>query len=150
MSDEPRIHLLELTPDKVRRYWSKLEPEIARACAYASGLYSPKTVFDKALAGEFQVWAAFTDNGLKAVGVTCLSKYPTGSLVAELLLVAGTDRRSWLLFDADLAAWAVAKGCDRLRCTGRKGWARSLPDSWRPTATIFEREIAPNLAEHAA
>ena len=146
-----RIHLVELPPAKVTAYWPKLEPEIVIACSYSDGLYSPSTVKAKALEGKFQIWAAFTDEPreLKAVGVTCISKYPTGHTVGELLLVAGVDRHSWLIFDEDLAEWARQRGCDRLRCIGRRGWAKTLPRTWSVAATMYDRDLYPR-AEAAA
>lgn len=138
------------------RIWDRLAPSIEKACAYADGCYTPDSVYKAATqpvgdAPLFQVWAAFDDKHVLAVAVTCISQFPGGAKLAELLLVGGMDRHSWLHFDEPLAQWAANEGCDRLRATGRRGWARSLGHEWAQKAVVYERPVpAPERADEEA
>ena len=40
----------------------------------------------------------------------------------------------------EIEAWAKSHGCQRVFFTGRKGWAKKLPD-YSPIATVFEKVI---------
>lgn len=131
--------------------------KLRAACEFSGGRFMAEYVL-AACAGQDPGWSAqlwvagHFGHGVKptleAVAVTCISNYPTGLRVLEVVLVAG-ENRAWLQFEDEFIAWAREQGCQRIQQIGRRGWARTLSDAWKQSAVMFERDIEPLSAEVA-
>lgn len=123
--------------------WPQIAAMLARSCARTGGRYTPETLLEQYAAGEVQLWIGYgPDFVLRAVGVTTLSRFPSGMLVAEVLLGSGRKLGKAALrgFMAAIEDWARANGAERLVVTGRQGWARLL-DGFAPVAVVSERAL---------
>jgi hypothetical protein len=128
-------------PEYVPALWEVLHPLLQRACDFSGGRFTPESVAHQILNRSFDLWGVARPSGqIIAVAVTCVSDYPTGLRVMEVLLVSGQDRQSWLHFQGPLREQAARWGCQKMQMVGRKGWAKSLPD-WNQAAVMFEIEV---------
>jgi hypothetical protein len=124
--------------------WPVLEPLLEKACAYSEGRFTPESVGLAVTQGEFDLWGAMRDGAWLAIAVTCVSDYPSGLRVMEVLLVSGEDRQSWLHFEKPLRTQARKWNCHKMQMVGRRGWGKSLPD-WRAVATMYEVDVSDGL-----
>lgn len=120
--------------------WPVLEPLLEKACAFSDGRFTPASVALAVTEGQFDLWGVIRDGEWQAIAATCVSDYPSGMRVMEVLLVSGEDRQSWLHFEKPLRGQAARWGCHKMQMVGRRGWAKSLPD-WRPVATMYEVDV---------
>lgn len=66
--------------------------------------------------------------------------------VCQIVYCAGEDMEVWLVPVVDqLKKWAGSLGCDALRISGRRGWARVLPE-FKETCTTLETDTCHRLS----
>jgi hypothetical protein len=102
-------------------------PDAIRALAPAielGGEYTHQAVHDALRDGSMVLWAC-----ADAYSVTSWAQFPRGR-TAYVKWVAGENTPAWLA-DANRAwnQWALDMGCTQIRMSGRKGWARLIPDA---------------------
>lgn len=110
-----------------------LKPAIAWA-----GETTEEEVAAALASGMAQLWIA-EDETVRCAVVTCLSRTTRG-LVCEIWLTGGGDHREWLHFIERIEEAARGRGCVAIELTGRKGWARLLPQ-YRQKAVVLERKL---------
>lgn len=148
-------HVLEqVRPEYVPAVWGAVPDLIRKACEFSGGRFEPGAVLD-ACSGKnakmnWQMWLVFDPGAskedfgerVKAVAVTSLSRYPTGLLVGEVILIAGRGQTSeWVHYVDALKEWARQNGADRLQFVGRRGFQRVLGPEWRQAAAMYEFEL---------
>ncbi len=152
--DQRTFDFAVVPPEMVLRLPSPAAQDVfallTEACGYSDGRYEPVTTL-RACAGQIegyaeQLWIAGYRGGAEppsaeSIAVTTIRIYPTGLRVLELLAVAGKTSRAWLHFADGLADFAAKNGCHRVQMLGRKSWMRTLDESWRATAQLFERDV---------
>jgi len=92
--------------------------------------------------GSMQAWHV----EWKAIIVTTIQPFganpaqPT-KRVCQIVYCAGTGMDEWLgPVVAHFKEWSKAMGCQVLRISGRRGWARVLPD-FKETCTTLEMDV---------
>jgi len=155
MTQTMERHVLEqVRPELVPAVWQKIPELVEKACEFSGGRFEPDAVL-AACSGQnpklnWQMWLVFDPKAsledfgerVKAFAVTSLSRYPTGLLVGEVILIAGRGHSSeWLHYVDNLKHWADANGADRLQFIGRRGFQRMLGPEWRQAATMYEFDL---------
>jgi hypothetical protein len=112
---------------------------IERALAHGDGNYALEDVLALVSSGEAQLWVSLDQDGIEAACVTTIVDYPRRK-ACLILFLGGTRLKHWLEFEAVIAAWAKAQGCDCLEGYGREGWTKVLKD-WRKTHVVIRKDI---------
>lgn len=142
MAGSADIRLRQIPKDMLAEFWPVILKHVETGCAYSGGRFTPDAILAAGTTGEMQVFLAVRgDTEIVGVGVTCLSHYPTGLKVCDVLIVGGATAGLWADMQHPLTRWAKGEGCERIQMVGRKGWGKALPD-WKVVATMYEREIA--------
>lgn len=106
----------------INEFWDGIENAILKGEQKAEFIkkYPLEFVKRQLLERNWQCWTTGT-----ALFLTCITVYPSGHKVFEVLLVTGTGMRNW-----NKEAWGVIKayaderGCDEINFMGRKGWLK--------------------------
>lgn len=156
----PRQLAFDLVPPEKLRENIALQrwvlPMVTRACEYSFGRFDPETVL-ASCAGLNPEWIAqlwitgYRGGGepptIEAAVVTCISTYPTGRKVMDIVLVGGAGAKDWMAFEDKLSEWAALQGCAEVQVIGRRGWERHLGSPWRESARIYTRLLKPAVQE---
>jgi hypothetical protein len=132
----------------IQKLWGHVRPLLKTATDKSSGRYEVDDILDELLSGESQLWVAFTmEREPKIIHAlnTRIIQYPRkrGLLV---MFSGGVDNRldDWLeMTNSKLLDFASQNGCELLELTGRRGWARKLPEvGWEEKYCFVEREVS--------
>jgi hypothetical protein len=135
--------LICVAPDLVGKAWPLAVDYLETAYATGLGdedLDTTKAELDKGLQ---LLWLVWDGHEVLAAATTKLVSTPSAKLCI-ITSCGGKQLSRWKYFIADLEQYARNEGCDKLRITGRKGWARILPEYRTPWVCIEKR-----LNEHA-
>jgi hypothetical protein len=152
---KPKIVVDQVKPEHLDQVWPHVTSLIERALEFNEGRFDLRYVYNSvALQTQtpWYLWVAFdrekAEQGeldAEAAIVTCLSDWPTGLRVAEILLAGGRDKvDTWLPHFDILRRWAIANKCDRLQIIGRSGWGKRLKAfgiESRSVVTMFEHDL---------
>jgi hypothetical protein len=89
--------------------------------------------------GEALLWIVWREPEVVATLITRV-RNTNKSKVCEVCAAGGKESRVWLHMMANIEKYARDMGCNRISVTGRKGWARLLPD-FREKLVIIEKEL---------
>lgn len=116
--------------------WGHFEPFVAKACAYSRGRYTPDWAIEAAYSENANIWAIL--DGASPVGavVTTLQRYPTGLIVAQVMLTGGAGmlrgakraKADMDSFRVKLNAWAKQWGAQEIEWMGRENWSLFFDD----------------------
>lgn len=95
------------------------------------GLHDAETWVTRCIEGLAQLWR---HGSLWAI--TEVHEFATGR-ACHIVAMSGDFTQS--LMD-EIEDWAKQKGCKQMHFTGRKGWARRLPD-YKAIAIVMQKEI---------
>lgn len=130
-----------VAPVSLPLFWFDIEEWIRRALAKAKSDIALDDVHDCIERGDMQLWLA-NDEEVKGCCITEICESVRGRN-CNLVVVAGDDFDAWAHLENDVAAWAKARGCKRLKIEGREGWTRRLSGSgWKTTNVTLEKDIA--------
>lgn len=112
-----------------------IPPEVAAALAPAFdrfGLHDSQEWVDRCRADLAQLWRvgecwAITEAFTSRIGMVCHIVALAGQYTNEIV--------------TEIEQWAASKGCKKVLFTGRKGWARRMPD-YTQTSITMEKVIA--------
>jgi hypothetical protein len=128
-----------LNPADAAGVWEKVCPLLDPAIRRSGGLYEPDDVKALVTGGGWSLWLAGDDKAVCAAWTTVVKHFPRGK-VLEIPFAGGAGAEGW--YEQALAEtdkFAREMGCDRLRCAGRKGWARM---GYRTIGYVHERTLA--------
>lgn len=110
------------------------------AAVEATDLVAFAEIRDAVLAGRALMWLALDNNRLLAVATTELRR-TEHSLVCVITSCAGHlgDELHRLL--GGIEDFARAEGCNKVRLTGRRGWARKLKEHYVQKHVMLERQL---------
>ncbi len=95
---------------------------------------------DQVFAGHALLWLAWREPRIVAAVVTQI-RITENSRVCHICACGGENAGSWLHLVAAIEEYARAKGCNKIRALGRKGWLRKLPE-FRPTLVVIEKDLS--------
>lgn len=130
--------LIGVPTPSVPQYWARALPWIEGACR-RHGLMTPDYVRDRIDDREWQLWLAIEGEEVIAVLISEINTFPLG-WVCNFVIGTGKQRHKWEHFRHDLARWAKAQGCIRMRLEARPGWKRIFK-GYRSTHVILEMEL---------
>jgi hypothetical protein len=120
---------------------------LEKACSFSGGRFDVQTTL-RACAGEnpawhAQLWLAGYSGGaepptVEAAAVSQRTVWPTQLVTIEMILVGGRGAKDWMHFAPKLKQWAMHQDAAWVQMVGRRGWAKTLPDDWKPVAHIYE------------
>lgn len=117
--------------------WADVRELLIPALNYASEFTEAEVQADLA-SGQAQLWIG-RDEIVHCAVVTAISPRPGGK-VCEIWLMGGRDRHLWMHFLDVIEAAAKDAGCVAIELTGRRGWARLLPD-YRFKAVVLKKAL---------
>jgi hypothetical protein len=119
--------------------WGKIESFIEKAAKYTYGRFTTGNIYDLVIDGEYQLWVAFDDTGIKGAVVTNVVTYPQRKLLC-MQFCGGVNLKEWkepML--ALLRRFARDIGCDGIESTGRPGWTKIFQnDGCKATWVTYE------------
>jgi hypothetical protein len=147
MTDALRPLDLILIVPGLERLAALAEPWIRKACDYEAE-WSVEEIAAGIHEGRFQLWVAWqcADNAVGrpaaviGAGVTRISLNKRGERIGHDVIFASEDMGRVLPLLDRLEEFFREQGCVRMRISGRKGWARKLPD-YRLAAVVLERSL---------
>lgn len=130
-----------LSGDHAAIVWPKAEAMLRPSVARSSGLFTLEDVRERVTGNpDWRLWLLAEGDQLLGTWVTHLEYYPR-EVVPMVVFAGGSEMERWYTRAlAETEKYAVELGCKRLRCGGRKGWAKF---GWTPIGSLFERMIAP-------
>jgi hypothetical protein len=122
--------------------WRQCAPLLEKGLPRVRGWFTLGTIKDRLLVDYYQLWVATEHGRVLAALLTEIHKTPSGKLVLEVPLAAGSRARDWFgPMLASVAEYAHLRGVTELKFTGRYGWWRYLKrHGFQPEATVFYRE----------
>lgn len=139
------IWVARLTGGQATIVWPKVEEMLVPAIAGSSGLFTPDEVRERVTASDagtpdgWSLWIIADRDQLMGAWTTKFQHFPRERLL-EVVFAGGSDMESWYeMALGETEKFAAAMGCRRLRCGGRRGWARF---GWSPVGHMFERVFA--------
>jgi hypothetical protein len=137
--------VLRLNGADAARAWPKALPLLAPAIARSEGLYLPADVEDlvtrpnAGTADGWSLWLIGEKDQLLGAWTTRVGHFPRARIV-ETVFAGGASLRRWYeVALAETEKFARETGCARLRCAGRRGWARL---GYRQIGFTHERTVA--------
>ena len=130
--------LVCVDPVRVREVWPLVAPLIAAAMR-RSGLGQVADVMRSLASGAALLWLAWDGERILAAAVTELALSDDKKL-CTILACGGTGFARFGQLIGGLERYARAEGCARMRISGRKGWARLLPD-YAIQRVIIEKQL---------
>ena len=137
--DEQVVTLVH--PNDLPALWPQLSDLIKEACDWSNGHLDPRSVVDGVLDGGLQLAVFWADEKATAILVICVSQFPTGKKILEVLIAAGVNAKSWTEHEDKIIALAKSAGCSSIRMIGREGLQKVLT-TWKRTAVQLEMEIS--------
>lgn len=138
---KPPLHLVYIEPKRLPTAWEHIAPLLEKACAESQGEFSLHTIL--ANLEHWPIIAIVDMDGVRAVGVTCVTGREGRPPRLDILLASGEDAKVWPQVDDQLDVFARELGCSAVCIPrGRKGWAKTLPH-WRLKGTfvMLERDV---------
>ena len=135
--------MVEISPEMdAETYWRFVEliqPIIDRS----GGRTTLKTLFDDHKMGNIQIWAIHdpaAPAGVSSFGITRMVVYPSGLRVMRLDHGAGSLQDAIDILPA-VEEFARARGADKMRIEGRRGWQKIFTDGWHEVSRVIEKEL---------
>ncbi|MCT4654238.1 MAG: hypothetical protein N4A65_00350 [Cohaesibacter sp.] len=131
--------------EQIPRFFPMYYPALVKACSRLPMWTPEKAIYD-ALNDQIELWLIFSEEDNQAYGVCGTQIHiEDGERVLEILLLGGWRWKEWgFLFD-ELKSHARRNDCPVIRFTGRRGWARLLPEvkqvGWSKGRPIFDLRI---------
>lgn len=123
--------------------WQRTYPFMEQAAKYTYGRYQAEDILDSITQYEHNLWAAFENEEVKGITVTCFKQYPRKKSL-DLVFCAGDEGMEWkdpML--KMLQHWAYDNQCDSIEASGRLGWAGIFKrDGYKPLWQTFELPVA--------
>jgi hypothetical protein len=138
-------------PNPLDELWPVAGALLAKGVEYSNGMTTLPEEYAALKAGQKQLWVLGTDEReIIAAATTSLQRFPSGLVLANVLLLGGADNsvRELLKMLPELESWAMAEGCNRIRFFGRKGWARHMGD-YALANYVYTKEIDPGAPHDA-
>lgn len=144
------MHLVQVPPDAVingesplQAMWPLVSPLIQKAVDYSEGTTTLEETASDLIVKHKQLWVVVADDKtIKAALVTSLQRFVTGIKQANVILLGGEKGhlKDILELLPQFETWAKAEGCNRVRFTLRKGWAKHLPE-YELVAYIMSKDL---------
>jgi hypothetical protein len=107
----------------------------------AGGRWTADFLRSQAESDKMQLWLVLEDRqNIMAALVTDTNPYANGLKTCMVVVVVGSNPRSWIPLRHVLEDWAKRSGCAWIEAIGRVGWKRIMPD-WTPSAVFFEKAL---------
>lgn len=111
-------------------------PLVAEVCKHSKGRFTVDKVADGLVTGAFKLWGVMRPPAsLEAVAVTRVD-----GPVFEIILL-GPEYEEMFAFLPAMQGEARSVGCSRMRLSGPNFWRRHLPEGWRMSAVVYERDL---------
>jgi len=133
------LNLSGIPAEQVLSVWDEVEPLVERVLPHADGEYTAETVLTSLLKRDMQLWIGHEDNKIIYMGISEMSQFPSGQIVATIVMVAGERVDEWLEDLTLFEDWAKANGASKVRLMGRPGWRKKL--NYKNTYTVLSREL---------
>ena len=133
----PPVSLNERIEAEMRKH---IEPAIEKS----HGRILIDEVIEKVISGKMQLWFSMSDTECVGAAITHVTTWGSGKKSVGLLLAGGKDNmyRNTGPTMQKVEEFAELLGCSSVLVNGRKGWERALPEGYKFTNAVFEKEIA--------
>lgn len=109
---------------------------VKEVCAHSKGRYTVTEIADGLTRGAYTIWGVLLPpSDLKAIIVTAAN-----NAVLDVVL-AGPVVEDFAPFLPRLYGEARTKRCTRMRLIGPGFFQKHLPEGWRPSVTVYERDL---------
>lgn len=135
----PGVPSLAYVPQAdIDEWWPRIEPILRRAIDRVESDLSLSELYQRAKAGNILLWVAI-DDGILTAAMATTEIVINGERTAFILAMSGIGEGKWIEpLLAELERLALLTGIKRIRLSGRKGWARALPD-YRIASIVLEK-----------
>lgn len=131
--------LIGVPAPQVLEVWSEVRPWVVQALKRGYGRYLDSDILEAILSRNMQLWIAREGDGLLAVCVTEIIRYPRKSF-ARVMIGTGRERQKWQDFVSIIEDWAKAQGCAGLEMQARCGWER-IHTGYKKSHVFLEKEF---------
>lgn len=131
--------LYRVMPEDLETVWPAVAERIADVAARSNGDWTEETIVKLILTGAWHLWLVW-DGRVQAVIAGEIHLAPSGRKVFSIRFTTGENSHTWLHLIDDLEQWAASEGCEAVKITARKGWAKRLAD-YRMTHVLLEKEL---------
>lgn len=129
-------------PQDLKSVWSEVEGFIEAACIRGRGDDTAKSLLIECAQGHALLWVVRDQAGAAVAAViTQMMRQPGGRVICMVLACGGVGAKRWMHLLAEIEAAAVADGASGMRLLGRPGWARVLPEPYRITQLVYEKDL---------
>lgn len=132
------MNLVAVPPDKAQQAWHLAEKHVLAAID-GSGFAEVSDIQMQVMLGEALLWLAAEGTSVIGAGVTRLIDVG-GKKSCEIFAWGAEDQQKCAPLLKTIEKYAKNEGCASMRLSGRRGWARQLPD-YRLVAVILEKEL---------
>lgn len=139
-----RIELKIVLGDLVPLVWDKFEVGalFKEQEEKSGGHWTAEFLKEQLLAGKLHLWLVLKGGEeILAALVTDINPYPNGLRTCMVTVIVGKNPGAWIGLESTLSDWAKENGCTKMEVIGRPGWKRVFPDSWRASATFYEKSL---------
>lgn len=126
------MNLIAVPPDRAGEFWPLAEGWVG-AAVRRCGDWTLDLVRDGVLDGRYALWLAV--EGEKAFGAT-VTRITAPPRTCEVIACGGDYHGQIPRLLTAIEDFARRDGCERIRISGRRGWARMLRDYRQPFITL--------------
>lgn len=137
------MDFFQVPPEAISPLWPVLRPRILSGVERSNGRLSEHAALELLSSGRWQCWGAFEDRDNRAVLVTEIIVYPSGSKGLNGIIAAGEDRGGWQDMAIDtLERFARAEGCILFEMWARMGWEPLMKSKgFKRTHVLLEKTL---------
>ena len=120
-----------------------LKPFLEKVCARSDGMICPADILQLAYDELLYLWVIVCDKTIHGFIGTVIQELPR-MRVAKITLAASEPHTQdkWLGITLQrVEEWAREEECSILEIEGRAGWAKFLPEPYKPAMVTYRREI---------
>ena len=132
--------LIQVAPRDITTIAEKVRPFLEKAVERSGGRLSVNYLFDSLGAGASQLWLGIADARIEMALVTYITKYPSGLISCQILVLAGERPDIWLECEPLIEKWARSRGCAKIEACARPGWER-VARHYRKRYVMLEKEL---------
>lgn len=140
MTEKKEVRMYGVMSTHIDVIWEDVFEYLEKAILHSDGKYKIEDIYTSLKERDMQLWVAFDNDGVCAICVTQLIKYPQKK-VMYMLFIAGREAINWLHLTDDLAQFARDHGCESIEGYGRPGWEKILPEGFKKIHTIYRMDL---------
>lgn len=132
-----------VAPSDAALVWNLAKPFLEKSMPYSGGRYDIDAMYEQIRQGTQQLWMIADEDARNPIAAftTRVIEYPRLKTLS-CQFCGGHGVRDWAEQVDDLLNNIAREfGCTAIEMTGRKGWTRVLPSSWKEEFILYRREV---------